>query len=138
MERGVVSMAFSLGRPVLKVKANVSRDGPGQDYDNPNMADRMTDTEEKLAFIRRTKQAREARFDQQKPICIILGLEQGTYKQYESRTPLPHRFILKFCAAVGVEVEWLLTGEGKGPVAIPFPHKQKLKKRGRRPKVRVA
>jgi hypothetical protein len=65
-----------------------------------------------------------ARFDTQKPMCVILGLEQGTYKQYEIRTPLPHRYIPKFCAAAGVTMEWLLTGEGKGPVAIPLPSRR--------------
>lgn len=82
--------------------------------DNVSMA-RMSDTEEKLAFIRRVRQAREAAFDTQKPMLTILGLEQGTYKQYEIRTPLPHRFIPKFCAACRVSIEWLLTGEGQGP-----------------------
>lgn len=80
------------------------------------MSDRMSETEEKLAFIRRTKAAREARFPEgQKPMLTILGVEQGTYKQYETRTPLPHRYIPKFCAATGVSLDWLLTGEGKGP-----------------------
>jgi len=80
-----------------------------------NVMDRMSETEEKAAFIRRVKQAREARFPTQNPMLVILGVEQGTYKQYETRTPLPHRFIPKFCAATGVSMEWLLTGEGKGP-----------------------
>jgi len=82
---------------------------------------RMSDTEEKLAFIRRTKQAREAAFDSQKPMLTILGVDQGTYKQYETRTPLPHRFIPKFCAATRVSIEWLLTGEGQGPAARDYP-----------------
>lgn len=87
--------------------------------------DRMTETEEKAAFIGRVRAAREARYPTQKPICVILGIEQGTYKQYETRTVLPHRFIPKFCAACGVSLEWLLTGEGDGPVAIPLPLKRK-------------
>jgi len=80
---------------------------------------RMSETEEKLSFIRRVKLAREAAFDSQKPMLTILGLEQGTYKQYETRTPLPHRFIPKFCAATQVSIEWLLTGEGRGPPDYP-------------------
>lgn len=88
------------------------------------MADRMTETEEKAAFISRTRAAREARFDTQGPMLTILGVPQGTYKQYETRTPLPYRFIPKFCAACGVTMEWLLTGEGRGPVAIPLPSKR--------------
>lgn len=85
------------------------------------MPDRMSETEEKAAFIRRTRLAREARYETQKPMLTILGIEQGTYKQYETRTPLPHRFIPKFCAATGVSVEWLLTGEGEGPAQIEYP-----------------
>jgi len=80
---------------------------------------RMSETEEKLAFIRRVKQAREAAFDTQRPMQTILDVDQGTYKQYETRTPLPHRFIPKFCAATNVSLEWLLTGEGKGPPEHP-------------------
>ncbi len=79
------------------------------------MADRTSETEEKLAFIGRVRLARMARFDTQRPICTILGIGQGTYKQYETRTPLPHRYIPKFVAATAVSFEWLLTGEGKGP-----------------------
>lgn len=98
--------------------------------------DRMSETEERLSFIGRVRSARMARFDSQKPICVILELEQDTYKQYETRTPLPLRLIPKFIAACGVSYEWLLTGEGQGPNLIPMPTP---KKRTRKiPKRRVA
>lgn len=122
--RGVSSvMARPLGRNVLNVKANVSYDFGSVARDNAQaMPDRMSETEEKLAFIRRVRLAREARYPTQRPMLTILGIDQGTYKQYETRTPLPHRFIPKFCAATAVTMEWLLTGEGKGPVAVEhFP-----------------
>lgn len=124
-------MARSLGPSVLKVKAKLSHDYHGSVGETAGMAERMTETEEKAAFIRRTKQAREARFDSQKPMITILGIPQGTYKQYETRTPLPHRFIPKFCAACDVDVEWLLTGVGKGPVEKVYP--SAVKTRGRKP-----
>lgn len=130
--RGVKSViAQSLGRDVLNVKANVSYDRAVPACDNLAMADRMSETEEKLAFIGRVRAAREARFPTQKPMLVILGVEQGTYKQYESRTPLPLRLIPKFCAATGVEIEWLLTGEGIGPrvEALPLPRKRTQKRR---------
>lgn len=93
--------------------------------DNPAaMADRMTESEEKAAFIGRVRAAREARFNTQGPMLTILDLPQGTYKQYETRTPLPYRYIPKFCAACGVSIEWLLTGEGEGPKVIPLPPKR--------------
>lgn len=99
--------------------------------------DRMSETEERLAFVGRTRQARMARYPTQGPMLIILGVDQGTYKQYETRTPLPHRFIPKFCAATGVSMEWLLTGEGKGPAVEPMPPKAQ-KRASRNGKQRAA
>jgi hypothetical protein len=107
----------------------VSHDDSGRLGKNGRMADRMSETEEKLAFIRRVRTAREARFDTQKPMCTILGIEQGVYKQYETRSLLPHRYLLKFCAATGVELEWLLTGEGVGPAVQPLPTPRKRKQK---------
>lgn len=125
--RGVRSvMVGLLGPDVLNVKANVSYDESGSIRHVPGM-DRMSETEEKLAFIGRVRAARKARFDTQGPMCTILGIEQGTYKQYEKRTPLPHRYIPKFCAATGVTMEWLLTGEGRGPAVQPFPSPRERK-----------
>jgi hypothetical protein len=108
-------MANGLGQMVLNCKANVSYDAKKVMGDIPLMADRMSETEEKLAFITRVKAARMSRFDTQGPMLTILGIDQGRYKQYETRTPLPHRFLPKFCAATGVSLDWLLTGEGQGP-----------------------
>lgn len=108
-------MESPLGHFVLKCKATLSYDCGIEVRDNGLMGDRVSETEEKRRFIRRVKLAREARFDTQNPMLTILGLAQGTYKQYETRTPLPHRFIPKFCAATGVSMDWLLTGTGKGP-----------------------
>lgn len=113
-EFGRTAMPDLLGQTVLKSKAKVSR--ADQIVVGVYAAmDRMSETEEKAYFIGRTKAARVAKYPTQKEICLLLDLDQGTYKQYETRTPLPHRFIPKFCAAVGVSTDWLLTGEGKGP-----------------------
>jgi transcriptional regulator with XRE-family HTH domain len=109
----------------------VSYDESGRIGENARM-DRMTETEERAAFIGRVRAARMARYETQKPMLVILGLDQGTYKQYETRSPLPHRYLPKFCAATGVTLEWLLTGEGAGPMTIPLPEKRKRTiKRGR-------
>jgi hypothetical protein len=123
-------MPTCLGQTVLKSKAEMSHDArAGKIYETRAM-DRMSETEEKLAFIRRVKMARLARFPEgQRPILTILELEQGTYKQYETRTPLPWRFIPKFCAATGVSLEWLLTGEGKGPEAAEVTPKAEKRSR---------
>lgn len=139
MDRNVVSsvMSISLGHTVLKSKANVSHALDHGRWNNPDMAERLTETEEKAAFILRVKKAREARFDTQNPMCTILGIAQGTYKQYETRTPLPHRYIPKFIAATGVSYVWLLTGEGDGPPVPEFP-KQVPKRMGKRPRRKAA
>lgn len=105
----------------------MSYDMAALNREDAGMAGRISDTEEKDAFIARVRAARVARFDKQKPMITILGLDQGTYKQYETRTPLPWRLIPKFCAATGVDIEWLLTGEGKGPNVIPIVRDQKSK-----------
>lgn len=124
-----------LGQFVLKIKAKLSHDEVRPSLDNAAMA-RMSETEEKLAFIRRVRMAREARFPTQSPMLTLLEIDQGTYKQYETRTPLPHRFIPKFCAATGVSMEWLLTGDGKGPAVESFP--QEVPPRTRRTRGRRA
>lgn len=122
-----------LGQCVLKSKGEMSHDYMGAIRNNPAMVGRMSETEEKLAFIRRVRSARVARYPEgQKNILTILELDQGTYKQYESRTPLPWRFIPKFCAATGVSLEWLLTGEGKGPEVADLPQRKPRRSRGRK------
>lgn len=113
-------MPSHLGHLVLKRKAILSCDYDSAFGKNTAMPERMSETEEKAAFIRRVKIAREARFPTQTPMLTLLEIEQGTYKQYETRTPLPHRLIPKFCAACGVSLEWLLTGEGQGPKQLEF------------------
>ena len=125
----------SLGHIVLNGKANLSHDCGLAVDENGLMADKLSETEQKHAFISRVRLAREARYPTQKPILIILDIDQGLYKQYESRTPLPHRFIPKFCAATGVEIDWLLTGEGKGPVATEIAKIIPRRRRGRKTKV---
>lgn len=131
------NMESALGHYVLNFKANVSHDLGFGRVEAVAMTDRMSETEEKLAFIARTRRARAARFDTQKPMLTILGIDQGTYKQYETRTPLPHRFIPKFCAATGVDIEWLLTGEGKGPKEEMIPREVQVR-RGRKPGQKAA
>lgn len=40
-----------------------------------------------------------------------LGIEYGTYNKYETRTPLPHGLIAKFCAVSGISIEFFITGQ---------------------------
>jgi transcriptional regulator with XRE-family HTH domain len=64
----------------------------------------------KEEFIARTKQARKQAGLSQQDMSDILGIEQGTYKQYEVRSPLPHQYVTAFCAATHVTTQWLFTG----------------------------
>lgn len=65
-------------------------------------------------FIARTKAAREAKDGlTQAKMAKVLGMEQGTYKQYETRSLLPHMHIETFCLMTDVPVAWLVTGEGR-------------------------
>ncbi len=89
--------------------------------DNPAM-DRMSETEETLAFIRRTRDAREAKFKTQKPVYEFLGVGQNHYKHWETKRAMPRRFIPKFCTICEVSMVWFLTGEGPGgPVTVDIP-----------------
>jgi hypothetical protein len=89
--------------------------------------DRLSETEERALFIQRVRSARVGRFKTQEPICLLLGVPQDTYKQYETRTPLPYRLIPKFIAACQISYEWLLTGQGEGPMLLPMPTPRKRK-----------
>ena len=96
-------------------------------------------TEFKQAFIRRTAEARIAAGYTQLEIGAILGLEQDHYKQYESRSMLPHHHVAAFCAATRVSVDWLFgigyrekkgsASSGPTPpsgIILPFPKPRKF------------
>lgn len=63
-----------------------------------------------LAFISRTREARTAANLTQDEVARVLGIEQPTYKWYETRTPLPHRYVAPFCTLTRVSSDWLFTG----------------------------
>lgn len=76
----------------------------------------------KSDFIARVKAAREARFTQAE-IADLLQIPQDRYKQYETRSILPHFLIPKFCTACGISVEYLFTAM---PVKQPSRTARKL------------
>jgi len=102
------------------------------------MATKQSESEEDQAFIRRVRAAREAKFSGQKPVYEFLQIPQDQYKHYEIITgkgrPLPRRYIPKFCTITEVSMEWLLTGEGRGPAVRDVPVQEAPKRRSRRPK----
>lgn len=131
-------MDAAIGQFVLNSKANLSCDYQTALSDNIGMADRMSETEETLAFVGRVRAAREAKFSTQKPVYTALGIPQDQYKHYETKRPLPRKFIPKFCVLTEVTMEWLLTGEGKGgPQQIEIP-KQAPRRLGRAARGRAA
>lgn len=110
----------SLGQSVLKGKAEMSYD-ISPDFREPAGMTRMTETEEDLAYIRRVRTAREAKFDTQKPVYKYLGVPQDQYKHWETQRPMPRRYIMKFCEVCEIAPEWLLSGEGNGPAVPEYP-----------------
>ncbi len=109
------AMLQSLGHTVLSVKANMSHDyGPGLEH-LAFMPRDAAASAFKVGFIARTKEGRESLGLTQEQFASLLGMDQGKYKQYETRTPLPHQYVEKFCFATGADQNWLFTGKGRKP-----------------------
>lgn len=61
----------------------------------------------KKAFLARTKLAREAAGLTQEELAKRLGIRQDKYAKYESRSPLPHQYVARFCEVTGEKLEAL-------------------------------
>lgn len=82
---------------------------------------------DELAYVRkfcaRTKELRERAGLEKHEVAEVLGIIEDTYKKYEYRRPLPHRYISKFCVACRAEagelfaVDRPLKKAGKGRAA---------------------
>lgn len=97
------------------------------------MADSETEVQFKQEFIARVKSSRIATGLKQWQMAEALGnMPQDKYKQYESRSLLPHHLIGRFCLICRVDPSWLVTGQGEkalkplqvahsepGPIAKP-------------------
>jgi transcriptional regulator with XRE-family HTH domain len=70
-------------------------------------------------FLARTKLARMSTGLSQGEFANLLGMKQDRYKQYETRTLLPHYLIVDFCEKCGVSEEWLISGRGPSPISRP-------------------
>jgi hypothetical protein len=81
------------------------------------MADSETETEYKQAFMARVAQARVALGWKQWQMAEALGMPQDKYKQYEGRSLLPHHLVRRFCLIARIDMEWLMTGQGRMKVA---------------------
>ena len=92
-------MDNTVGQTVLKSKADLSCDADEAiGHTVP-----MSRTAFKAAFIARTAAAREAANMTQQEVADALQIAQDTYKQYETRSPLPHHLVPAFCAVVGAD-----------------------------------
>jgi ribosome-binding protein aMBF1 (putative translation factor) len=61
----------------------------------------------KKAFLARTKRAREAAGLTQEELAQRLGIRQDKYAKYETRSPLPHQYVARFCEITGERLDVL-------------------------------
>lgn len=114
-----------VGQLVLNYKAKVSHDCESpSDHNHPMAKDDPAASAYRAAFAARVKSAREDRGFTQAGIAELLGVDQGTYKQYEVRSYLPHHLIPRFCLACGVSLDWLFNAS----IAV---QRRKVRKRKR-------
>lgn len=65
-------------------------------------------------FCRRIRAAREmAGYGDRDEFARLMGIEKDTYFRYETRTPLPHRYIPRFLELTGADAQILFTGSRK-------------------------
>lgn len=58
-------------------------------------------------FLSRVAKARAAAGHTQAEMAVVLGMKQDKYKQYESRSLLPHHLVAQFCTATKIDPAWL-------------------------------
>lgn len=122
IERNVIGSSdieSPIGQFVLNCKPILSHDCGLPRGQNVPMPQQLTETAFRAAFRARVKQAREARDLTQEQVAELLGIKQGKYKQYETRSLLPHSHIARFILICGIDFDWLYTGKGRAPTTIP-------------------
>lgn len=85
----------------------------------PGMAARIMSTpaQYKKDILKRTESCRIASTLSREDVIEALHRRTGqklkleTYKKWETRTPIPHAFIIPFCEVVGADPYFLLTGK---------------------------
>jgi len=112
----IFAMREPIGHLVLERKANLSLDEQKSLGHTVRMMRRpLTDFE--CRFLARTCAARKLVAGSQDEFAPRLqdGMKQDHYKQYETRSLLPHELVDRFLRLTGVNYEWLFTGRGAGP-----------------------
>lgn len=130
------AMANDLGHLVLECKANLSHDH------NKNMGHNVLVMPNKRqprsamlrGIIERTKLARERLGVSQAEMAGMMLTEQGTYKQWETRTPIPRDREELFCLRTGATREWLRDNIGDPPISTKAKLKRGPKPRAAEPK----
>lgn len=110
-------MQESLGQSVLNCKANLSYDCGFSGTIQSGMVKEPSKSLFKQEFMSRVTWAREAAGHTQATIAERLKMPQDKYKQYETRSFLPHDLIPQFCLLCRVNEAWLYTGYGLAPSA---------------------
>lgn len=94
-----IDMPAMLGRAVLDCKPKSSRDMP---VDSGQTVPMLSRKEFRRGFIQRTREARSSVGLSASEVARRLGIDQGTYKNYEINRPLPHEYVLPFCEICGI------------------------------------
>ena len=136
-------MPINLGQIVLDCKDKMDHDTTNFSVQNVLMA-YWTEKQFIREFIRRTRSARigpypsKKRFSQPK-LAKLLGMSQGTYKNYETNRQLPLYLLPLFCDLCGVRIDEMLaplSGATIEPINAPEPVSKP--RRGRRRKSKAA
>lgn len=109
--RKLQTMEGNLGQLVLESKSELSQD-PKKVLGHNVPMDKYAKRAAALALIARTREARSWTTLGQIKMAKALGIDQGKYKQYETRTPMPMIYHEKFCDICGCSLPWLRDGVG--------------------------
>lgn len=116
----VSAMQLAIRQSVLKSKDILSADPWAELGHTVRMnAVAKSPSEFERQWIARTKFAREKSGKSQDEIADNLGIPQPTYGKYETRTMMPHRYVMAFCALCDVTPAWMYTAAVEIKIAKP-------------------
>ncbi len=75
-------------------------------------------------MVLRIQQARQRAGKTQQEVAVILGVETSRYSKWETRSPMPIYFLVRFCLALGVDIEWVVTGNRRPHSVRPLIARQ--------------
>ena len=78
-----------------------------------------------MVFSHRIKKIRKRLNLSQKAFAEKVGVDQGRVSQWETEKSLPHSKALMKMANLGVNINWLLTGDGEMMVGAPSSPRSK-------------